>query len=184
MSPRISPVTRVVAIGVGAALFFVLGRFFAIPTPIPNTTINIQYAVLAVLAVIYGPLVGLLAGAIGHVLIDATGYGIWVSWEAATAVFGLILGLAMLRNRVREGDFGTGTAVRFNLAAILAHVLAWLVIAPLGDIVVYGEPASKVFAQGALACASNALTTCILGSIILAVYARTRTRTGSLTVGE
>lgn len=32
-----SPVTQVVAIGIGAALFFVLGRFVAIPTPVPNT---------------------------------------------------------------------------------------------------------------------------------------------------
>lgn len=76
MNPRPSAVTQVVAIGIGAALFFVLGRFAAIPTPIPNTTINIQYALLAVLAVLYGPAVGLLAGLIGHVLIDATGYGI------------------------------------------------------------------------------------------------------------
>ena len=71
-----SPVTQVVAIGIGAALFFVLGRFVAIPTPIPNTSINIQYAILAVFAVLYGPLVAALAGLIGHVLIDATGYGI------------------------------------------------------------------------------------------------------------
>lgn len=79
MSRTPSPVVQVVAIGIGAALFFVLGRFVAIPTPIPNTTISIQYAILAVLAVLYGPWVGLLAGLIGHVLIDVTGYGIWIS---------------------------------------------------------------------------------------------------------
>lgn len=28
-----------VAIGIGAALFFVLGRFVAIPSPVPNTNI-------------------------------------------------------------------------------------------------------------------------------------------------
>lgn len=184
MTSRPSAVTQVVAIGIGAALFFVLGRFAAIPTPIPNTTINIQYALLAVLAVLYGPAVGLLAGLIGHVLIDATGYGIWFSWELATAVFGLLVGLAMLRNHVREGEFGTSTAVRFNLAVIVSHAVAWLLVAPLGDILIYAEPANKVFAQGALAFAANSVTTCVLGTIVLAAYARTRTRTGSLTIGE
>ena len=40
----------VVAVGIGAALFFVLGRFVAIPSPVPNTNISLQYAVLALLA--------------------------------------------------------------------------------------------------------------------------------------
>ena len=39
-----------VAIGIGAALFFVLGRFVAIPSPVPNTNISLQYAVLGLLA--------------------------------------------------------------------------------------------------------------------------------------
>ena len=45
----------VVAVGIGAALFFVLGRFVAIPSPVPNTNISLQYAVLALLAAMYGP---------------------------------------------------------------------------------------------------------------------------------
>lgn len=32
----------VVAVGIGAALFFVLGRFVAIPSPVPNTNISLQ----------------------------------------------------------------------------------------------------------------------------------------------
>ena len=40
-------VKSIVAIGIGAALFFVCGRFIAIPCPIPNVTINIQNDVLA-----------------------------------------------------------------------------------------------------------------------------------------
>ena len=48
----------VVAVGIGAALFFVLGRFVAIPSPVPNTNISLQYAVLALLVLHH-----LLAGA-------------------------------------------------------------------------------------------------------------------------
>ncbi|MCW1806483.1 ECF-type riboflavin transporter substrate-binding protein [Brachybacterium squillarum] len=175
-----SPVTQVVAIGIGAALFFVLGRFAAIPSPVPNTSINIQYAVLAVFAVLYGPLVGALAGIIGHVLIDATGYGIWISWELASGVFGLLVGLALLRHAIEDGEFTRSTAIRVNVAIVLANAVSWLLVAPLGDVVIYGEPAAKVWTQGGLSFIVNSLTACILGTIVLAVYARTRTRTGSL----
>lgn len=34
-------IKNVVAIGIGAALFFVLGRFVAIPSPVPNTNISL-----------------------------------------------------------------------------------------------------------------------------------------------
>lgn len=179
----VSPVTQVVAIGIGAALFFVLGAFVRVPTPVPNTTINLQYAVLAVFAVLYGPWVGAAIGIIGHLLVDATG-GIWLSWEISSAVFGLVLGLLMLRNRVREGEFSGRTVGRFCVSAVVAHAVAWLLVAPLGDILIYSEPANKVFAQGAVAFIFNALTTCIIGTIILGVYARTRTRSGSLTAAS
>ena len=36
-------VKTVVAVAIGAALFFVLGRFVAIPSGIPNTNISLQY---------------------------------------------------------------------------------------------------------------------------------------------
>ena len=39
-------VKTIVAIGIGAALFFVLGRFVAIPSPVPNTSISVQYGLL------------------------------------------------------------------------------------------------------------------------------------------
>ena len=46
-------IKTVVAIGIGAALFFVLGRFVAIPSGVPNTNISLQYAVLGLLAAWY-----------------------------------------------------------------------------------------------------------------------------------
>ena len=55
-------VKSIVAIGIGAALFFVLGRFVSIPSPVPNTNISVQYGLLAFLAVVYGPVAGALIG--------------------------------------------------------------------------------------------------------------------------
>ena len=63
-------VKTVVAVAIGAALFFVLGRFVAIPSGIPNTNISLQYAVLGLLAAMYCPVAGGLIGFIGHTLID------------------------------------------------------------------------------------------------------------------
>ena len=53
-----SSIKTVVAVGIGAALFFVLGRFVAIPSGIPNTNISLQYAILGMLGGMYGPVAG------------------------------------------------------------------------------------------------------------------------------
>ena len=83
-----------VAVGIGAALFFVLGRFVAIPSPVPNTNISLQYAVLGLLAAMYGPVAGALSGCIGHALIDLSWGGIpWWSWVIASACSGVVVGL-------------------------------------------------------------------------------------------
>ena len=48
-------VKTVVAIGIGAALFFVLGKI-AIPSFVANTNISLQYAILAMFATLFGPI--------------------------------------------------------------------------------------------------------------------------------
>ena len=42
-----------------------------IPTPVPNTSIQLQYAVQALLSIIFGPIIGLLVGLIGHAIKDS-----------------------------------------------------------------------------------------------------------------
>ena len=71
-------IKTVVAVGIGAALFFVLARFVSIPSGIPNTSICLQYAVLALFAILYGPVAGGLIGFIGHTLGDLS----WGGFEA------------------------------------------------------------------------------------------------------
>ena len=45
-------IKTIVAIGIGSAVFMILGRFAAIPTGIPNTEIQTAYAFLALMAII------------------------------------------------------------------------------------------------------------------------------------
>ena len=110
-------VKTIVAIGIGAALFFVLGKFVAIPSPVPNTSITTQYGLLAFMSVVYGPIAGALIGFIGHMLIDfAAGWGIWWSWVIASGVFGLLVGAAAKALKVDETHMDKKNLVKFNLA--------------------------------------------------------------------
>ena len=55
-------IKTIVAIGIGAAVFMILGRFGSIPSGIPNTNIETCYAFLALMAIIYGPIAGISIG--------------------------------------------------------------------------------------------------------------------------
>ena len=174
-------VKSVVAVGIGAALFFVLGRFVSIPSPVPNTTINVQYGLLAFMSVIYGPLAGALMGLIGHALIDFSfGWGIWWSWVIASGVSGLVMGLVGQKFRLAAGQFGKKEIISFNICQVISHIFSWGVVAPVLDIVIYQEPMEKLFAQGLFAGISNAVTTAIVGTLLCLAYAAAKPKAGSL----
>ena len=180
MNKRFS-VNTIVAIGIGAALFFVCGRFIAIPSPVPNTSITIQYGVLGFMSAVFGPLAGVLIGLIGHALIDFSyGWGIWWSWVFASAVFGLLMGLACCKNTLADGECGKRQLIHFNVAQVICHLICWGAVAPVLDIVIYSEPVEKLFAQGLVSGISNAVTTAIVGSLLCVAYAAARPKKGSL----
>ena len=170
-----------VAVGIGAALFFVLGRFVAIPSPVPNTNISLQYAVLGLLAAMYGPVAGGLIGFIGHALIDLSWGGIpWWSWVIASAFTGVVVGLFAKKLNIQDGDFNKAKAAIFAVANVVAHAIAWIVVAPVLDILIYAEPAKKVFAQGVFAGISNSITAVVVGGLLVLAYTKTIAKKGSL----
>ncbi|MBM7312173.1 MULTISPECIES: ECF-type riboflavin transporter substrate-binding protein [Streptococcus] len=173
-------IKTVVATGIGAALFVVIGLLISIPTFVPNTSIQLQYAVQSLLAVVFGPVVGFLVGFIGHTLKDSLTYGPWWSWILASGVFGLVVGLTKKRLRIQEGIFDGKDIFAFNIFQVVANLIAWGVIAPVLDILIYSEAANKVFAQGLVAGIVNSITVAIAGTLLLAVYAKSQTKTGSL----
>ena len=176
-----SSIKTVVAVGIGAALFFVLGRFVAIPSGIPNTNISLQYAILGMLGGMYGPVAGGLIGFIGHTLIDLSwGGSPWWSWVIASAFVGVVVGLFAKKLAIEEGSFGKKEVITFAIANVVANVVAWLGIAPVLDILIYAEPASKVFAQGAMAAVVNSLTAVIVGALLVVAYTKTIAKKGSL----
>ena len=175
-------VKTIVAIGIGAALFFVLGKFVAIPSPVPNTSISVQYGLLAFLSVVYGPVAGALVGLIGHTLIDFSyGWGIWWSWVIASGVFGLLMGFAAKWLKMDEAEIGKKGLIKFNIAQVVSQLICSMVVAPVLDVYMMGEPWDKLIAQGLMAGIGNAVTTAIVGSLLCVAYAATKTKAGSLT---
>ena len=178
-------VKTIVAIGIGSAVFMILGRFGVIPTGIPNTSIETAYGFLALMAILYGPIAGFSIGFIGHTLKDLTAYGSpWISWILASSMVGFFIGLAYKKIKIEDGIFTWKQIVIFNVFQILANILAWIIVAPVLDIFIYAEPSNKVFLQGIMAFISNSLTIGILGTSLIYAYSNTRIKKDSLEIEE
>jgi energy-coupling factor transport system substrate-specific component len=172
----------IVATGLGAALFTVMFMYLKVPTGIPETEIQTAYGVGGFFAALFGPIAGCLIQFIGHALSDSVQYGsVWWSWVIASGVAGFIVGLSYRRLRVEDGIFGKKDIIYFNVMQIIANAIAWIIVAPVLDIVIYSEPVNLVFTQGIVAAISNAISTGVIGTILLVLYSKTRSQKGSLT---
>jgi energy-coupling factor transport system substrate-specific component len=171
----------IVAIGLGAAIFTLLFMFVKIPSPIPETQFQTAYGVAAFFGALFGPIAGGLIAFIGHALSDAVQYGSpWWSWVIASGVAGFAFGFAFKRTGVEEGEFKGKDILIFNVIQIIGNLIAWLVVAPVLDILIYQEPVNLVFVQGATAAGMNIVSVAVIGTLLLVAYAATRTKKGSL----
>ncbi len=176
-----SLIRQVVAIGIGAAIFVALTTVQIPVGFVPNTALQVRAAVLAFFAAVFGPVAGFAIGFIGHALGDALFYGsVWWSWVLPDAVFGLLVGCFAKSYAIENGGFGGKQIILFNVVQIVANALAWIAIAPLLDIIIYKEPANKVFAQGATAAITNLIIVAILGSLLAFGYSKVKTKSSSL----
>ena len=166
-------IKEVVAMGIGTALFVVLTTV-QIPIGIPNTYLQPRMAILAFLSAVFGPIVGGVVGLLGHALGDAMFYGsVWWSWVFPEAVVGIAIGLFASKFAVKEGGFTSAKPiVLFNVIQIVANAVAWIVVAPVLDILIYAEPANKVFVQGAFAFLGNIIIIGVLGTLFLLGYSK------------
>lgn len=174
-------IKHVVAMGIGTALFVVLTNVQIPVGFIPNTALQTRAAVLAFFSAIFGPVVGGAIGLIGHALGDAVFYGsVSWSWVFPDAVFGIIVGLFAAKYKVKEGSFGGKEIGLFNIVQVVANALAWILVAPVLDIVIYAEPVNKVFTQGVTAFVANVIIIGILGTLLLVAYSKVGAKSGSL----
>ena len=165
---------RIGTIAAGSVLFFLLGRYISISSPIDTVDICIQYGLLAFLAVTWGPLTGSLSGLLGHILIDLSYGELCWSWILATAAFGGLMGVLSKVLNLKNAGRDRESLVRFNLCQVAVHVVCWAGVAPVLEILFYSENMDKIFEQGLTAGISNAVTTAIVGSALLALNAALR----------
>jgi energy-coupling factor transport system substrate-specific component len=171
----------IVATGLGAAIFTLLFMYVKVPSPVPETSFQTAYGLGAFFAALFGPIAGLLIQFIGHALSDGIQYGSpWWSWVIASGVAGFVFGFAYKRTKVEEGEFKTKDIITFNVIQVIGNVIAWVLVAPILDIVIYQEPINLVFTQGITAAIMNSISVGVIGTLLLVAYAATRTKKGSL----
>ncbi|KRM05224.1 MAG: ECF-type riboflavin transporter substrate-binding protein [Liquorilactobacillus ghanensis] len=181
MKKKTDSIQSVVATGIGAAIIFVLMKFVAIPTGIPNTQVNVAEGFLPLLAAIYGPITAGLAIFIGHALNDFVTYGSpWWTWVIVDGLVGVAFGFLKNKLQIQAGALSVAKLVWFNIYQVIVNFIGWVLLAPTGDILIYHEPAGKVYIQGLTTWVVNSLSVAIIGTILLVLYSRTRTKHGSL----
>lgn len=89
------------------------------------------------------------------------------------------MGLLMKSINIEEKFEGKEIA-KFNIAQVIANAIAWFLVAPVFDIIIYAEPANKVFMQGLVGGISNIVTTAIIGTLLALAYSKAKPKTGSL----
>ena len=151
----------------------------------------IDYETLALLAGLFLVIRGIeRAGIIDDLSHIITGMGggnlfltytiiVWAS-VLISAFVGVVVGLFAKKLDLQEGEFGKKKMAAFTVANIAAHLLAWVVVAPVLDILIYAEPVKKVFAQGAFAAVSNIITAVVVGGLLVLAYTKTIAKKGSL----
>lgn len=169
----------VVATALGGALFMVLFMFVKVPSPVPETNLQIAYGISSFFGLLFGPVAGGLIAFLGHALSDFISYGSpWWSWVAASGVAGVFSGFAYFKSNIEEGEFDIMNFVLWN---VIGNAVAWIIVAPLLDVVMYAEPAMYVFTQGVVGFILDAICACVVGGLLAFAYAKTKTKKGSLT---
>jgi energy-coupling factor transport system substrate-specific component len=95
-------------------------------------------------------------------------------------VYGLVIGLFWKVFSIEEGGFTVKKIVLFNVIQVVANAVTWIGVAATLDVLIYAEPADKVYLQGVTAALLNSAVVLVLGTILAVGYSRTRTKAGSL----
>ncbi len=112
--------------GVMTALVFVVTRAFAIPIPQTKGFFNLGEAAVYASALLYGPLVGALAGGVGSALADLSlGYAHYAPFTLVIkGLEGLVVGLVARAVSPRVGWFGLGAGALAAAALVTGEALA------------------------------------------------------------
>ncbi|MDT4761962.1 ECF-type riboflavin transporter substrate-binding protein [Sphaerochaeta sp. PS] len=171
-SKGMQPVKMVVIIAIGAALYGV-GGLLSVPV-FANTTIKPAMAILALVAGLYGPIVGFLVGFLGHWLTDMfAGWGVWPTWMLGSGIVGAVIGLfpILTKRALDTGFFSKGQIGLYILLAFVGNFFGYLISAVL-DFLLFAEPLDKVITQQLIIAISNTIVIGILGTLLMLLVAK------------
>ncbi|MGF9964283.1 ECF-type riboflavin transporter substrate-binding protein [Bacillus rhizoplanae] len=172
----------VVAIGIGSALYGVLGLWgFSIA---PNTFIKPALALLTIFGAIFGPIAALFIGLIGHTITDAiAGWGIWWGWVLSSGIIGLFMGFVQKRATfsVKNGTYSKGDIIHLSITGVIG-ILLGIVFAGAFDIFIMGEPFDKIMIQVGGAIIADVLVFFILGLPIVLGLAKANKKNTQLKI--
>lgn len=163
-------------------LFYLLGRYAKITTGLDITYIFLQYPLLCILSIIYGPVVGVIVGVVGHILIDlANSSFVWFSWVTGTGFVGASLGLIAKRWKLKglpKDDKKQYTKIRLQYALIILglNIIAFFVLAPILEVIIYKATIKDAFSRGLFIAFSNGLTSAIVTDIFFSSLKHTAIR--------
>ena len=156
---------------IGALLFMELFMFVWIPSPTFEVNFHTAYSVDAFFAALFGPVAGCLIAFFGHLLADTFLYGSpWISWTIASGVLGYITGLSAKKLRVNQGIFTFRDALIFNIYQLIGNIVAWLIVAPILDIIIYKEP--PLISELLMTCIPDSLSMGVTGTLMIYIYTR------------
>lgn len=161
------------AIVLGILAVVIVGRFFNFDAGVANTQVTLGYAVLTIFSLLFGAVLTPIVAFLAHFLSDSLSYTtVWWTWIVADGVFGLMLGLITQRLNLLKHALTWSRVVQFNVWQGIANLLAWGLIAPLGDYLVYKSRWGYVLTQGLTAAWVNFLVVGITGTIFIYAYRR------------
>lgn len=69
-------------------------------------------------------------------------------------------------------QFTAKDALVFNLFQISSNAIAWMIVAPFLDVIIYSESPNRVFSQRAAAALCNMVSAGIIGTLLLFLYSK------------
>lgn len=167
----------IAAIIIGTILFIPLFTYVKIPSGIPETDIQTACGLGAFFGAIFGPIAGGVIAFVGHTVSDLIrGNSPWWSWIIASGASGFLSGMVYPKLKLEVKEFEKHDLVKFNLFQIVGNAFAWLIVAPVLDILIYAEPVKLVFIQGLVAGISNIFSTGVIGAVLLVIYVEIKSR--------
>lgn len=167
----------IAAIIIGVVIFALMFTYLRVPLGIPEVEIQTACGLGAFFAAIFGPIAGCVIAFVGHAASDIMLNGsTWWSWVIASGVSGFLTGMVYPKLKLEAGEFERHDLIKFNLFQIVGNGVAWIIVAPLLDIIIYEEPVQYVFRQGLAAGVANILSTALIGALLLLVYVEIRSK--------